>query len=427
MLRRSSVRVNRPPRHGDLGRIREAWGIKGELSLASPPPEGAGWREIAWAGFFGRAAVGASAVRWQGMLCRGFQRGGQNVPFPPGAGRRRFRGGSRVGCATGAADMEMLGFQARPGPWGWVGWGGWGCSRFASPAGARGGRRDSRGPGGSGRGARAEGPPRMKREMVDQVYTRWLRQASLARGPRGWRLTSGSERVRGFGRPQGAPLRDRVGGGEPRAGRCSPRIRAMCSLLGWMCSVLARIWPNVFSFSGDGVHCLGSRRVESRRGRRKRAPTRGTPAGSRRRGRAAGRRVLTRVGAMCQLSGWMCPVFAGMCSPNGRMCSSFAGDVSTAWDRGGRGLRKRATTRGSGIGYPQGVPLPDTTDARSGRGYPQGALGPGTHKGHWDRVPTRGTPTASGGQRSRTCERRWGWRVWYGAALMVDAFSGERP
>ena len=26
-------------------------GVKGELSLASPPPLGAGWREIAWAGF----------------------------------------------------------------------------------------------------------------------------------------------------------------------------------------------------------------------------------------------------------------------------------------------------------------------------------------------------------------------------------------
>jgi hypothetical protein len=29
------------------------------------------------------------------------------------------------------------------------------------------------------------------------------------------------------------------------------RIREMCSLFGWMCSVFARKWPNVFSFSGD--------------------------------------------------------------------------------------------------------------------------------------------------------------------------------
>ena len=41
-----------------------AWvGVKGELSLASPPPEGAGWREIAWAGFLGGLASEVGVVR----------------------------------------------------------------------------------------------------------------------------------------------------------------------------------------------------------------------------------------------------------------------------------------------------------------------------------------------------------------------------
>ena len=32
----------------------ETWGVKGEPSLASPPLEGAGWRETVWADFFER-------------------------------------------------------------------------------------------------------------------------------------------------------------------------------------------------------------------------------------------------------------------------------------------------------------------------------------------------------------------------------------
>ena len=39
--------------------------------------------------------------------------------------------------------------------------------------------------------------------------------------------------------------------------------------------------------------------------------------------RRAGRQVSTRVGTMCPLLGWRCPVFAGMCQPNGRMCPVF--------------------------------------------------------------------------------------------------------
>ena len=99
--------------------------------------------------------------------------------------------------------------------------------------------------------------------MVDQVYTRWLRQASPARGPRGWRLTSWSERVRGFGRPQGAPLRARGGGGEPRAGRCSPgsgqcvHFSAGCVQFwpgyGRMCSVFPAMCSLPGSAAGGGA------------------------------------------------------------------------------------------------------------------------------------------------------------------------------
>ena len=65
-------------------------GVKGELSLASPPPLGAGWREIAWAGFFGRVlATGAGAVR--GVAGRGWR--GRGRGRGAGWGRSESRGG----------------------------------------------------------------------------------------------------------------------------------------------------------------------------------------------------------------------------------------------------------------------------------------------------------------------------------------------
>ena len=84
--------------------------------------------------------------------------------------RRTFCKGFEVGGGSFAAGPGQVARQARR-PWRWVGWGSWRRSRLAGLAGARGGRRDSRGSGGTGRGPRAEGTPRMKREMVDQVYT----------------------------------------------------------------------------------------------------------------------------------------------------------------------------------------------------------------------------------------------------------------
>ena len=130
---------------------------------------------------------------------------------------------------------------------------------------------------------------------------------------------------------------------------------------------------DVFSFGPDiaecvqffrrRVHCLGSRRVESQRGR------------------TAGWKVFTRIGAMCPVFDGMCPVSDGMCPPNGRMCpvltamcplpGSVAGGGAAGDAGSGRpqGQRKRVPTRGTPTGW-------------NGHGYLQGAQGPGAHKGH---------------------------------------------
>ena len=188
----------------------------------------------------------------------------------------------------------------------------------------------------------------------------------------GWRLRAPTRR---------APLRARGGGGEPRAGRCSPgsgqcvHFSAGCVQFwpgyGRMCSV----FPAMCSLPGiaaSGIEA-GAQEAGTHKGRPCGIASAGASRGPA--GVNPGRGNVSTFGL--DVSSFRRHVFTRW--PN---VSSFAGNVSTAWERGGRGRRKRATTRGSGIGYPQGVPLPDTTDARSGRGYPQGALGPGTHKGH---------------------------------------------
>ena len=187
----------------------------------------------------------------------------------------------------------------------------------------------------------------------------------------GWRLRAPTRR---------APLRARGGGGEPRAGGFSPGsgqcvhflagcvqfwpgYGRMCSVFSAMCSL-----PGI----AEGGIEAGAQEAGTHKGRRCALAAAGASRGPA--GVNPGRGNVSTFGL--DVSSFRRHVFTKW--PN---VSSFAGDVSTAWERGGRGRRKRATTRGSGIGYPQGVPLPDTTDARSGRGYPQGALGPGTHKG----------------------------------------------
>ena len=66
-------------------------GVKGELSLARLPPEGAGGREIAWAGFLGRlgeeswGCEGAAGRRWKGWV-RGR---GEGVGWGRGERKRR--------------------------------------------------------------------------------------------------------------------------------------------------------------------------------------------------------------------------------------------------------------------------------------------------------------------------------------------------
>ena len=93
-------------------------GVKGELSLASPPPEGAGWREIAWTGFFGGLATTVGAVRGQqdgpgDAGCAGVvRRWGGGVA----SGRGRFEtgpyerwgtsGGGLPGCEGGEESEE---------------------------------------------------------------------------------------------------------------------------------------------------------------------------------------------------------------------------------------------------------------------------------------------------------------------------------
>ena len=92
------------------GRLRV--GVKGELSLASPPPLGAGWREIAWAGFFGRVGVegwGCAGVAGRGSKGRREraekwdrkgtrnERSGRRSRW----GRRRWSRGAAVGMWEG--------------------------------------------------------------------------------------------------------------------------------------------------------------------------------------------------------------------------------------------------------------------------------------------------------------------------------------
>ena len=166
----------------------------------------------------------------------------------------------------------------------------------------------------------------------------------------------------------------------------------------------------------------GARSPCVREGWRLRAPTRGGPPGLR--------------GAFLRDCVGGGEPRAGGCSPGSGQCVHFWAGCVQFWPGYGRmcsvfpamcSLPGSAAGGGAGSGRPPGA-----AESGTHKGYPyrirlMPGADAGTHKGHWDRVPTRGTPTASGGQRSRTCERRWGWRVWYGAALMVDAFGGERP
>ena len=93
-------------------------GVKGELSLASPPPLGAGWREIAWAGFLGGLATRVGAVRGRqdfrsagsgrarsaGAEQGGWQALGEGVGRRL-AGERRGRSGASKGWVTETAVL----------------------------------------------------------------------------------------------------------------------------------------------------------------------------------------------------------------------------------------------------------------------------------------------------------------------------------
>ena len=104
-------------------------GVKGELSLASPPPEGAGWPEIAWAGFLGGLArkggagwgwaawgggIVETAGRWYTIRVRRSSEGGGLGGGRASAGRRG-RCGGRGGEASGVRGQAAARFVARGG------------------------------------------------------------------------------------------------------------------------------------------------------------------------------------------------------------------------------------------------------------------------------------------------------------------------